>query len=75
MKESEIKVAHCYSNGKIASGRQEREVLGSWYTYNGKKINYITYKIVYNDCSPVDDKFIYTILRKSFARWAKEDVT
>lgn len=75
MKISEIKVGHTYSNGRSGSMRVEREILDTWYTYNGERKDYVKCKFVYVNNEIRTDLIPYTILKKSFARWAKEDVT
>ena len=75
MKESEIKIGHIYSNDKSGAMLLEKEVVDMWYTYHGKKTNYVKYRIVYANGEVRDDKISYTILKKSFAQWAKVDDT
>lgn len=76
MKKSEIKIGHIYSNNKSGLMREEREIIDEWYTYCEKKTEYVKYKIVYtNGAVGERESFSFTILKKSFAQWAKEDVT
>ena len=76
MKKSEIKIGHIYSNGKSSLVGEQREIIDEWYTYCGKKTEYVKYRILYtNGIVGERELFTFTILKKSFAKWAKEDVT
>ncbi len=76
MKKSEIKIGHIYSNGKSGLMEEQREIIDEWYTYHGKKIEYVKYRTLYtNGIVGERELFTFTILKKSFAKWAKENVT
>ena len=72
MKQSEIKVAHTYFN---SSEHEYRQILHIYKDhYNGKK--YVDYKITYlNGEVGLIENLMVHILLKSFARWAKKDVS
>ena len=75
MKQSEIIVGHEYSNGKSAASEQIRRVMYIYNdTYRHKK--YVDYKITYlnGEVGLLENLYFHCLL-KSFARWAKEDVT
>ena len=76
MKQSEIKVGHEYSNDTLAIKYLEHRRILHIYTdhYDGKK--YVDYKITKSHWERGMRKCLqFTILLKSFARWAKKDVS
>ena len=75
MKQSEIIIGHSYSNGRSNNREEHRDVI-SIYHDNYQNKDYVTYKITYiNSEVGLIENLRFHILKKSFARWAKKDVT
>lgn len=75
MKQSEIILNHSYSNGKSNSSEVHRDIVNIYYD-EYKNRYWVTYKVTYiNGEVGLIENLRFNVLLKSFARWAKQDVT